>query len=480
MKNKITVGLGVLGLVAVAGFASTTAFFSDTETSEANAFIAGSLDLQVGVDSETNSFPPQNLNNRTLFQFTDLRPGEMSVGDFILASDSEVWACSAAEITANNENGRTEAENDDNLDATAGEGELAQYIEFATWEDSNDDDKVGTGERGSFEVLPLTTYANGTYYPVRDTDNGGQPIASDENYNLGFAYCYGSFETDGSGNYAFENSQPVCNGASVGNDSQSDSVEGTIYFYAEQSQGNENFQCSDLGDINGDGDGQGGEGNEEPEALYFNGFETDTAGWDENGGALTRVASGTDGVAADNGNFFAQITAEAPYTDWGNPASTFPESGYTTEVDVYLDMAKADGSSTKNFEWDSAINDTFGDFLEEAFFDVRTDPDTAGEWQVSLRQVGPDGFMGQPWVGITDSGWYTFQTHFYEGGDGLLYFELTVRDEDGNVVTTHTYGGYSEYVVDDDAGAPRYGWFSNVDFDVLPIDNTRLYSGSPD
>lgn len=248
MRNILLV-LGIVTLLATGAYGTTTAFFSDTETSTGNAFIAGSLDLQVGIDSETNTFPPQNLDNATLFRFENIRPGEMSFGDFVLASDSEVWACSAAEITTNGENGTTEAEEDLGDDASG--GELAQYVEFATWEDRNDDKLVGTSERGSFLVLPLTTYANGTYYPIRDTDNGGEPISADSEYNLGFAYCYGSFAQNSDGSYVFEGAQPVCLGESAGNDSQSDTVEGTIYFYAEQSAGNQDFQCSTLGDVSG-------------------------------------------------------------------------------------------------------------------------------------------------------------------------------------------------------------------------------------
>jgi hypothetical protein len=51
-----------------------------------------------------------------------------------------------------------------------------------------------------------------------------------------------------------------------------------------------------------------------PPGPYFNGFETDTAGWfDNSGGTITRVPSGdtstmyASGVAAATGNYYARL-----------------------------------------------------------------------------------------------------------------------------------------------------------------------------
>jgi predicted ribosomally synthesized peptide with SipW-like signal peptide len=45
--KKILISLFVIGLVSVAAFSATQAYFSDTETSENNTFTAGTLDLKV-------------------------------------------------------------------------------------------------------------------------------------------------------------------------------------------------------------------------------------------------------------------------------------------------------------------------------------------------------------------------------------------------------------------------------------------------
>lgn len=158
----------------------------------------------------------------------------------------------------------------------------------------------------------------------------------------------------------------------------------------------------------------------------------------------------------------------------GRLDSTWPENGYSTEIDIYLDMNLADGMVSNQFQWNSAINDTTGSFLEEAFFQARTDPSTAGQWNVRVAIVGPDGFDPQPWINVTETGWYTFRHTFSEDENGLLEITLELINQSGDIVISHTFGGYSEYVVDGgsgNVGGNRYGWFSTNDFTDLPIDN---------
>lgn len=75
-------------------------------------------------------------------------------------------------------------------------------------------------------------------------------------------------------------------------------------------------------------------------ANFFNGFEVDTTGWFDNGGTITRVASGTDSITSANGSFHAKINGEGPFTRWGGYESTFPTNGYVTQVDIYLNMSE--------------------------------------------------------------------------------------------------------------------------------------------
>src|SRR6267143_5990619 len=69
-------------------------------------------------------------------------------------------------------------------------------------------------------------------------------------------------------------------------------------------------------------------------AVFFQSFETDTAGWF----GATRVMSGTHGVVSKIGAFHAEDGGGA-FTRWGGYSKTFPPGGYTTSIDIYLDIS---------------------------------------------------------------------------------------------------------------------------------------------
>ena len=71
---------------------------------------------------------------------------------------------------------------------------------------------------------------------------------------------------------------------------------------------------------------------------------------------VTRVASGTDGIKASSGGWYAQAAHNdwvtgtlQPFTRYGGYSHTFGD-GYTTSVDIYLDMTKAVGGN-RHFNW---------------------------------------------------------------------------------------------------------------------------------
>src|SRR5437899_11866485 len=72
-------------------------------------------------------------------------------------------------------------------------------------------------------------------------------------------------------------------------------------------------------------------------ATFFQGFETNTAGWT----GATRVMSATHGGPSKAGAFHAEDANgnALTYTFWGGESKTFPPGGYTTSVDIYLDIA---------------------------------------------------------------------------------------------------------------------------------------------
>src|SRR5689334_16384467 len=70
-------------------------------------------------------------------------------------------------------------------------------------------------------------------------------------------------------------------------------------------------------------------------AAYFQSFEFDTAGWV----GATRVMTGAHGVPSKIGAYHAEdATPDGAFTRWGGYSQTFPPGGYTTSIDIYLDI----------------------------------------------------------------------------------------------------------------------------------------------
>jgi hypothetical protein len=213
-------------------------------------------------------------------------------------------------------------------------------------------------------------------------------------------------------------------------------------------------------------------------APYFNGFETDTNGWT----GANRVASGSNGVTSASGAYHAEAVG-GPFTNWGGYTNEFPASGYTTEVDIYLDPASGAVNDTR-FDWTSAISTPAGthrrDFVfNGGYYDDATGPG-AGEprfvFSASTNSGRGSSFPKNPArdpIAITEAGWYTFQHHFYDDGTGVLAVDLTILDAGGAVVHTWTLSDPSD-VIGVTVGGNRYGWFATNEFSFLAFDNSRL------
>jgi len=219
---------------------------------------------------------------------------------------------------------------------------------------------------------------------------------------------------------------------------------------------------------------------------YFQGFETDTYDWS----GVTRVASGTNGVSSAAGAFHAEAaftaapgTSEA-FTRFGGYESTFPAGGYTTSVDVYLNV-EAGGANDTRFDWSSAINMPDGthrrDFVFNAGFYNDTDLTGSGPRFVisaSNNATRSGAFPKNPGrdpFAIATTGWYTFEHHFRNAGLGVLAVDLTITTLSGAPLHTWTLSDAGD-VIGSTVGGHRYGWFVIQEFPVLAIDNASLLS----
>ena len=215
--------------------------------------------------------------------------------------------------------------------------------------------------------------------------------------------------------------------------------------------------------------------------VFNQGFETDTAGWfdSSNGwnGSVTRVASGTGGVASASGThhaIFTQGNGTGGFTRFDGYRNSWP-GGYTASVDVYLDTNMAAG---EGFDYSvAATNSSTTSHLRDFIFHVAKDISTG-----QLLVGGSNNTNFDPrqdldtlnHYAVTASGWYTLEHVFRDAGDGTLAVDLNLRDALGTLLFTETRNDGSD-VLNVNVGGNRYGWFTNIDVaNGIHVDNVTL------
>jgi len=265
--------LGVVGSLSVG---ATSAIFSDDEISTGNTFTAGAVDLTVDNESYYNgelkadqTWLESNLDDGQgpangaylFFNFDDIKPGDYGSDAISLhVNNNDSWACVDVTLTSNDDNGITEPEGVDG-DTTdgVGEGELADEMGFWAWADDgdsvfeNDETLIPLGAAGQLELDEAATLALADSTVNLWGDDGALP--GDAVRYIGKAFCLGDFtsnavEQDGLGKTASSTNGPLergfgysCNGASVDNVTQTDSMTMDISFYVEQARHNGGFVC---------------------------------------------------------------------------------------------------------------------------------------------------------------------------------------------------------------------------------------------
>lgn len=450
MNKKLFMSVGMLVFAAAVVAGGTGAFFTDTETSAGNTFAAGSVDVSVGQFGHNYTgggvAPDQptftTFENGTRFTLSDLKP--LDTGEITFAAENNAnpaYVCTTVEASGNAENDRLDPEVDAG-DNTPNIGELQDFLSF----------KYGTETGTLSEIAGMMYFGSGNGVETNGTEAGS------------LEYCFGEYDESGACVLSSDDD----------NVAQTDSVDIDLTFQAVQTRNNENFSCADLNEDDG-------EDNNEEEIVFSQNFEDGTEDWTGfNGGELTRVADGTDGIPSSEGDFMAFADGQV-FTQWGGYSSTFPAEGYTTEVDVYLDMDESDGSSDAHFDYTSAVNDTTGTHRRDFVLSVGHDPVT-GDWSATASNNAGAGTphlnAGNDPVQITTTGWYTLQHYFYDNGSGELAVDMKIIDSNGVVVGSWTRSDASD-VIGSTVGGNRYGWFATQPFSAVPFDNSVLYLGAP-
>ncbi len=261
--------------------------------------------------------------------------------------------------------------------------------------------------------------------------------------------------------------------------------------------------------------------------TFFNGFEANTSGWFPDSGTIARVADGYVSLSYASGILSAPDASDpgtprhharlsrgscaidttggggptvyctGPYTKWGG-YNTQWSGGYTTQVDVYLDVAYAQANPDSyggalclltspsdpsckgtRFDYSSAINDASGAFLRDFVFTVGTGlPDlpicpsggfVAAAGTNAFRSGASPYGAGAQCIGTT--GWYTFRHTFKDVG-GALVVDMDILPQGTTAPVAHWQITSGDQIAN--VGCNRYGWFADQEIQELAIDNSRM------
>lgn len=295
MLNLINSRILISGATVLAAAAliigATFAFFSDTETSTDNTFVAGDIDLKIDntsyaidhnipnfvgtptgalVASTNTSWTLIDLTIEKFFDFVDLKPGDIGEDTIsIHVGSNDAWMCAAAQITEDEDNDITEPEdevsgpNNDNNDGTT-DGDLDSEVNFAFWVDDGDNVfEPQEGDLGEPEEIflqgPISGIGQQGQITLADFNSsilgGNDPIPGETTFFIGKAWCFGNMTLPNGGlgltQDGTNTGSPltlgtgfVCDGSGVGNIAQTDSVVGDLQFFAVQSRNNSTFTCA--------------------------------------------------------------------------------------------------------------------------------------------------------------------------------------------------------------------------------------------
>jgi len=266
-NSKVLLSGATILAAAALIIGGTFAFFSDTETSTGNTFAAGAIDLKIDntsyLNHATSSATTWDLNDLTdqlFFNFLDIKPGDEGEDTIsIHIEDNDAWACMDLTLTKDDDVDCTEPElADDPLctdpDAPGNtnslDGELGSLLQFVFWTDDGDN-VLETGENvissgSAAQVLDSSMVLADS---IENNVGGiiGDPLTGGQTYYIGKAWCFGTLTQNpvaqGSGISPIIDSGILCDGSSLDNASQTDSLMGDISFSAVQSRNNPGFTC---------------------------------------------------------------------------------------------------------------------------------------------------------------------------------------------------------------------------------------------
>jgi len=297
--QRIIIGLTfIAGAIGVIASGSTTAFFSDTETSTGNLFTAGAIDLKVDNESYynmnkcapdqagayvwqgnaaypvpgtpcTTSWAFSDLANGLLFfNFNDLKPDDEGEDTISLhVNNNDAYACMDMMLTTNDDKSSTEPElattdPQEDLNNTW-DGELAQNIQMFWWADDGDnvyeqgENALSNGVQTLYNLATTTPFSVAladTTHNVWDPENPG-PLTGDTDAYIGKAWCFGTLTSSPVAQDDLGKTDPntngpqvrgtgvTCDGTALNNITQTDGTTLDLAFRVVQARHNPDFSC---------------------------------------------------------------------------------------------------------------------------------------------------------------------------------------------------------------------------------------------
>lgn len=248
--KKILLSLLTIGIVGIAAVGGVVSYLSDKEISVGNT-LAAAPELDITIDSMgtkfngqlvpgTFWFPARHLTDEKFWTISDLKPGGVIQSTISLHlegfNNPKVWACMFVQNKENNDNGLNEPETQAG-DATggAGEGELEQNIHVLGWRDN------GNGIHDPSEPFLVDSFFDVfAKMPIADSTTGAPLDPSIPVEFVQLELCGGSHTVNPTSGVI------SCDGASMGNIVQTDSLKADLVFYAVDAEGNADFKCSDV------------------------------------------------------------------------------------------------------------------------------------------------------------------------------------------------------------------------------------------
>ena len=197
--------------------------------------IGGDCKYQDTPDATCQLWGSRDIDKERFFEFGDVKPGDRGVNVISLeATYNDAFVCVIPHNTVDLEN--TLVEPEVTLGDDSSKGELSDYLQFFLWEDSNGD--------GSYQTSENTLVNSGTgIAEIQTAMNVLEITGGGATEYIGLAWCAGTQTVN---TVDTTNHTITCDGSTMGDMVQTDSLTADITIYSEQVRNNPNFNCNDI------------------------------------------------------------------------------------------------------------------------------------------------------------------------------------------------------------------------------------------